>query len=65
MSAELDNTDKGPKTSWSIKSRFLNKRKIPATPPVLANSKLVCDFKTKTDCFNSHSAACCSTSWLG
>ena len=59
MSAELDNPIKAPKISWYMKSRFLNKRKISATPPVLADGKLVSDFKTKTDCFNSHSAVCC------
>ena len=60
MSAELDNPIKVPKISWYIKSRLLNKRKISATPPVLADGKLVSDFKTKTDCFSSHSAVCCA-----
>lgn len=57
MSAEWHNPDIAPKTSWSNKKRFLSKRKIPATPSVLRDSKLESDFKTKTNFYNSHLAA--------
>ena len=35
----------GPKTYWSTKIRFLNKRKMLAIPPILADGKLVSDFR--------------------
>ena len=43
MSAKLGNPNTAPKTYWSIISRFLNKRKMPAISPVLADGKLVSD----------------------
>ena len=60
MSAKLDNCNTAPKTYWSIISRFLNKRKVPAIPPILADGKLVSDFKTKSELFNFHFAAQCT-----
>ena len=62
MSAKLDNPNRAPKTSWSIISRFLNKRKTPTISPILADGKLVSNFKIKTENFNSHFAAQCTTS---
>ena len=59
MSAKLDNPNTAPKTC-SIKSRFLNRRKMPAIPPTLADGKLVSDFKIKTELSNSHFAAQCT-----
>ena len=43
MSAEFDNPNTAPKTYWSIRSRFLNKRKMPATPSIFADGKLISD----------------------
>ena len=43
MSAKLDNPNTAPKTYWSIRSRFLNKRKMPATPSIFADGKLISD----------------------
>ena len=60
MSAKLDNPNTAPRTYWSIISRFLNKRKMPAIPPILADGKLVSDFKIKSELFNSHFAAQCT-----
>ena len=57
MSAKLDNPNTALKTYWSIISRFLNKRKMPAIPPILADGKLVFDFKIKSELFNSHFVA--------
>ena len=57
MSAKLDNSNTALKTYWSIISRFLNKRKMPAIPPILADGKLVFDFKIKSELFNSHFVA--------
>ena len=31
--------------------RFLNKRKMPAIPPILAHGRLVSDFKIKSELF--------------
>ena len=45
MSAKLDNPNTAPKTYWLIISRFFNKRTMPAIPPILADGKLVFDFK--------------------
>ena len=39
MSAKLDNPNAAPKTYWLIISRFLNKRTMPAIPPILADGK--------------------------
>ena len=60
MSAKLDNSNTAPKTYWSIISRFLNKRKMPAISPIFADTKLVSDFKVKTELFNSHFAGQCT-----
>ena len=37
MSAKLDNPGTSARTYWSIISRFSNKRKMPAIPPILAD----------------------------
>ena len=58
MSAKLDNPNAAVKTYWSIISRFLNKKKTPAMPPILTDGKLVSDFKSGI--FNSHFAAQCT-----
>ena len=47
MSAKLDNHNTAPETYWSLISRFLNRRKMPAIPPILADGKLVSGFKIK------------------
>ena len=60
MSAKLDNPNTAPKTYWYIISRFLNRRKMPAIPPILADGKLLSDFKIKTEFFNSHFPAQCT-----
>ena len=60
MSAKLDNPNAAVKTYWSIISRFLNKKKTPAMPPILTDGKLVSDFKLKSELFNSHFAAQCT-----
>ena len=60
MSAKLDNHNTAPETYWSLISRFLNRRKIPAIPPILADGKLLSDFKIKTEFFNSHFPAQCT-----
>ena len=62
MSAKLDNPNTAPETYWSLISRFLNRRKMPAIPPILADGKLLSDFKMKTEFFNSHFAAQCTQS---
>ena len=48
MSARLDNLNAAPKTYWSIASKFLNKRKMPAISPGLDDGKLVSQFKIKS-----------------
>ena len=60
MSAKLDKPNTAPKTYWSIIGRFLNRRKMQAIAPILADGKLVSDFKIKTELFNSHFAAQCT-----
>ena len=66
MSFKLDNPSAAPKTYWSFISRFFNKRKMPAISPIkelgliLAEDKLVSDFKIKSELFNSHFAAQCT-----
>ena len=60
MSAKLDNSNTAPKTHWSIISRILNKRKMPAIQPIPAVGKLVSNFKIKSDLFNSHFASQCT-----
>ena len=60
MSAKLDNPNTAPKTYWLIISRFLSERKMVAIQPILADGKLVSDFKIKSELFNSHFAAQCT-----
>ena len=38
----------------------MNKRKIPVTSPILADGKLVSDFKKRSEIFNSHFAFQCT-----
>ena len=66
MSVKLDNPNTAPKTYWSFISRFFNKRKMTAIPPIkelgliLAEDKLVSDFKIRSELFNSHFAPQCT-----
>ena len=60
LSAKLDNSSTAPKKYWSIISTFLKRRKMPAIPPILADGKLVSDFKIKTELFNSYFPAQCT-----
>ena len=60
MGAKLDDLNLAARTSWSIVSRFLNKKTIPTIPPVLDNSKLISDFQVKSEHFNSHFATQCT-----
>ena len=60
MSAKYDDTKTAQKTYWSILSRFSNNKRIPIMPPVLVYSKLICDFKKKSQLFNSHFDAQCT-----
>ena len=60
MSAKLDTPSTAPKTYCSIISRFVNKRKMLAIPPILADGKLVSDFKIQSGLFNSYVAVLCT-----
>ena len=59
MSAKVDNPKTAPKTYWPIINRFFNRRKMPAIPPILADGKLLSNFKIKNELFNSRFAAQC------
>ena len=49
----LHNPETTLQTCWSIIDRFLNIKKIPIIPPILANTKLIPDFQKKADLFNN------------
>ena len=60
MSNKLNDPLTVPKTYWPILNHFLNKRKIPAIPPLLVNGDLIATFSEKDDLFNKFFADQCT-----
>ena len=44
MTSKLENSNTASKTYWSILSRFLYNKKIPAIPPFLVDGTFISDF---------------------
>ena len=59
MTNKLNDPKTAPKTYWSILSRFLHNKKIPAIPPLLINDKFISDFCTKANLFNNFFVSIC------
>ena len=53
MSNKLNDTLTAPNTYWSILNRFLNNRKIAATPSLLVNGDIITNFSVKADFSNN------------
>ena len=58
LSLKLNNSNNSAKTYWSGLKSFSNDTKVPLIPPLLVNSKIVCDFTKKANLFNDF--LCCS-----
>ena len=54
---KLNNPNTSAKTYWSILKSFYNDTKVPLTPPLLVNNKIVSDFTKKANLFNDFFAA--------
>ena len=57
MNNKLNDPKAAPKTYWSILTKFLYNKKIPAIPPLLVNGKFVSDFFAKANLFNNFFAS--------
>ena len=60
MTNKLNDPKTAPKTYWSILSRFLHNKKIPAIPPLLINDKFISDCRTKANLFNNFFVSICT-----
>ena len=60
LSTKLVKEKFNPKTYWSVLKRFLNSKKIPCTPSLFHENKLVTDFREEAEIFNSVFAKQCS-----
>ena len=52
LSTKLANPSTSSKTYWSILKTFVNGKKIPVIPPLLANDKFVTNYLEKANLFN-------------
>ena len=60
LSFKFNNPNTSTKTYWSIAKCFCNYRKVPLTPPLLVNNKIVSDSTKKAYLFNDFFAAQCT-----
>ena len=60
MTKKLKDSNTSPKTYWSLLNRLLYNKKIPTTPPLLVDGKLVSDFCKKANIFNNFFASICT-----
>ena len=60
LSLKLNNLNTSAKTYWSILKSFYNDTKVPLTPPLLVNNKIVSDFTKKANLFNGFFAVQCT-----
>ena len=49
-----------PKTYWSISNGFLSNKKIPNTPPILVDDKIVSSVTERAELFNSYFVSQCT-----
>ena len=60
LSTKLVKQKSNPKIYWSVLKRFSNNKKIPCTPSLFHENKLMTDFRKKADIFNSFFSKQCS-----
>ena len=60
MTSKLEDTNTAPKTYWSILSRFLYNKKIPAIPPLFVDGTFISSFGEKANLFNIFFASICT-----
>ena len=60
LSEKLNDPKRAPKCYWSILNTFLGNKKIPIIPPLLVDNKIISDFVTKADLFNTFFASQCT-----
>ena len=60
MTSKLEDSNTASKTYWSILNRFLYNKKIPSTPPLLADGSFISDFSEKANLFNNFFASVCT-----
>ena len=59
LANKLNDPQSSPKTFWKILKTFYNGNKIPLTPPIIVNDKLVSDYE-ETNHFNKFFASQCT-----
>ena len=60
MTKKIADSNTSPKTYWTILNRLLYNKKLPTVPLLLADGKLVSDFRKKANIFNNVFASICS-----
>ena len=60
LRAKIEYPNTVPKTYWSILNRFLSNKKIPDTPPILVDDKIVSNFTERAELFNSYFVSQCT-----
>ena len=60
LANELNEPQLSPKTFWKILETFYNGNKIPLTPPIIVDKKLVSDYEGKANHFNKFFASQCT-----
>ena len=60
MTKNLADSDTSSKSYWTILNRLVYNKKLPTTPPLLVDGKMVSDFCKKTNIFNNFFASICT-----
>ena len=61
LANELNEPQLSPKTFWKILETFYNGNKIPLTPPIIVDKKLVSDYEGKANHFNKFFVPQCTS----
>ena len=60
MTKKLADSNTSPKSYWTILSRLLYDKKLPAIPPLLVDGKMASDFCKNTNIFNNFFVSICT-----
>ena len=60
MTKNLADSDTSSKSYWTILNRLVYNKKLPTTPPLLVDGKMLSDFCKKANVFNNFFASICT-----
>ena len=60
MSKKLEDSHTAPRAYWTILSRLIYNKKIPAIPPQFVDGNFILDFCEKANIFNNYFASICT-----